>query len=126
MSQENVEIVRRAFEAYSRGEPDWNLMHPEAVWNAVDETPQCGREAVEAYLERWESPWEELETIPEEFVDAGDRVLVTVLFRGRGQASGMTIESHLHEVWELRDGLVVRMDEFSDRRDALEHAGLAP
>jgi ketosteroid isomerase-like protein len=122
MSERDVEIVRGLFEAYNRGEPAWELLHPGVVWNAVDEEPQHGPDAVRAYMERWESPWEELETIAEEFAELGERVVVTVLFRGRGQASGAEVETRLYEVFELRDGLLLRMDEFSDRAEALEFA----
>ena len=60
----------------------------------------------------------------EEFLDAGDRVLVTAYFRGRGRGSGIDIDTCFYEVYTLRDGRVVRVDEFTKRADALEAAGL--
>jgi ketosteroid isomerase-like protein len=50
MSRENVEVVRRLFETYSRG--DYAAAAVREMW------------------ERWDSAWEEFETVPEEFVDA--------------------------------------------------------
>ena len=47
----------------------------------------------------------------EEFIDAGDRVLVTAHHRGRGRGSGIEVDTRLYSVYTLRDGKVVRVDE---------------
>jgi ketosteroid isomerase-like protein len=127
MSRENVEIVRQAFEAYTSegAEAARGLLHPEIVWNAADEAPSHGPEEVTAYMGRWEAEWEELRTVAEEFVDAGDRVVVTVHFWGRGKASGIEVDARLYEVYAVRDGKIISMDEFTDRSRALEAAGLS-
>lgn len=127
MSQENVEIVRKTFEAYVSGDLDGALSYadPSIVWNPVEEAATQGHDAVRANLERWERDWEAYEANPEEFIDAGDRVLVAVQFRGRGRGSGIEVDTRLYEVWTLRDGKAVRMDEFAERSQALEAAGLS-
>jgi ketosteroid isomerase-like protein len=127
MSQENVEIVRRIFEAYASGGSDAArvLLHPEVVWNAADEAPSRGPDEVMAYMERWEGEWEDLRTVVEEFVDAGHRVLVTVHFSGRGKQSGIEVDTRLYEVYAVRDAKIIRMDEFTERSRALEAAGLS-
>ena len=129
MSEENVEIVRRAFafDVYGEGDPDPALsdFDPNVVWNPIEEGPSYGLKATRETFDRWESEWDELEMIPEEFIDAGDRVLVVALFRGRGRASGADVEARFYEVYALRDGKVVRVDEFTEREEALEAAGLS-
>jgi ketosteroid isomerase-like protein len=122
MSQENIEIVREFVlldldEAMTRTDPA-------IVWNPTEEPPCHGRDAVRASLERWESDWDDLEQAPEEFIDAEDRVFVAIRFRGRGRGSGIEIHNRLFEVYTLREGAIVRMDEFTDRGAALEAAGL--
>jgi uncharacterized protein len=126
MSQENVDLVRGAFEDYAQhgARPESPFMADDIVWNPADETPQKGRAAVVAYMERWESEWEDLRTVPEDFLDAGDRVVVTVHFSGRGRASGIDVDARMYEVYEVREGKIVRMDEFGERADALRLAGL--
>ena len=52
-------------------------------------------------------------------------MVVTALYRGRGQGSGVPIEARFYAVYTLRDGRVVRVDEFTDRAEALEAAGLS-
>jgi ketosteroid isomerase-like protein len=58
--------------------------------------------------------------MPEEFVDLGDSVVVTVRLRGRGRGSGVEIDALFYDVYTLRDGKIVRMDQFTERSEALE------
>jgi ketosteroid isomerase-like protein len=127
MSQENVEVVRQAYEAYVRGDLSGALesYDDDVVFNPNEEPAMRGRAAVLAYLERWEEPWEEYVVEAEGFIDAGDRVVVTVHFKGRGKGSGVEIDARSHHVHALRDGRIVRMDEYTDRAEALEAAGLS-
>ena len=55
----------------------------------------------------------------------GDRVFLAVRFQGRGRASGIEIDTRLYEVFMLRDGKVLRIDEYEERAEALEAAGLS-
>ena len=65
-----------------------------------------------------------LQTVPEEFIDTGDKVFVAVRYRGRGRGSGVEVDDHLFDVYTLRHGKCVRKREFRDRSQALEAAGL--
>ena len=127
MSEENVKIVQRMFEAYGRAgaAAATGDFDPDIVWNPAEEVPQHGPDETVAYMARWEREWEDLTTVPEEFIDAGDRVLVTVHFSGRGRGSGIEVDTRLYEVYSLREGKIVRMDEFTERSQALEAAGLS-
>ena len=126
MSRENVELLRGLFASYEREglARASEFLAQDVVWNPAEEAPQHGPEAVTAYMRRWEGEWEGLRTVAEEFRDAGDWVLVTVHFSGRGRASGIEVDARLYEAYLFRDGKVVRMDEFSDRAEALEAVGL--
>ena len=128
MSIENVRVVRRLFEQYERG--DWeaalDCLAPEVVYETGQELPAVGREAVRQMWERWGDAWEEIDTETGDWMDAGDSVLVTVTYRGRGAGSGIEHVDVLFDVYELRDGLVVRKREFRDRAEALREAGLRP
>ena len=123
-----MEIVRRAFayEIYGVGDraEAEAIFDPNVVMNPIDEGPSYGFDAMRSDWERWASAFEELEVTAEEFIDAGDRVLVTAYHRGRGRGSGVEVDTRFYELYTLRDGKVVRVDEFTDRPDALEAAGL--
>ena len=128
MSVENLEIVRRAFAfgVQGRGDPDEGLadFDPDVVVNSVEQGSGRGRSAVRGNFERWKDAWEEIEATAEEFIDAGDRVVVSAYFKGRGRGSGIEVAARFYDVYTLRDGKVVRVDEFTERADALEAAGL--
>ena len=117
MSDENVEVVRRFLAA----DMDEALRHadPGIVWNPIEESPARGHEAVRASSTSWKSEWDDYELIPEAFADLGDRVVVTVLLRGRGRGSGIEVDARFYDVYTLRDGKIVRMDQFADESEAL-------
>jgi ketosteroid isomerase-like protein len=123
MSHENVEIVRRFLVV---DDLDEALAHvdPGIVWNPVEESSAQGPEAVRASTERWKSEWDDYELIPEEFADMGDRVVATVRFRARGRGSGIEVDARLYDVFTLRDGQIVRMDQFTEQSEALAAVGL--
>ena len=128
MSKENVEVVRRAwdYEMFGRGGEDAAAdFASDVVMNPVEEAPSYGRAAIRDNIQRFASAWDDLQVTAEQFIDAGDRVFVAVHFRGRGRASGITVETRLYEVYTLRDHKVVRVDEFTGRSEALEAAGLS-
>jgi ketosteroid isomerase-like protein len=128
MSKENVEIVRRAFayEIYGQGDraEAEAIFDPNFVMNPTEEGPSYGLDAIRDNFERWASAWEDLQVTAEEFLDAGDRVLVTEHHRGRGRGSGIEVDTRLYSVYTLRDGKVIRADEYAERAKAMEAAGL--
>ena len=126
MSEENVEIAQRFLEACASGNLDGALAHadPKIVWNPTQEGQAEGITAVRATMERWEDSFEDLEVTYEETIDVGDRVLVKTQVSGRGRGSGVEVNTRSYMLWTLQGNKVVRMDEFTERADALEAAGL--
>jgi ketosteroid isomerase-like protein len=126
MSQANVEVVKRLFESYRRGDyaEAAACLAPDVVYEVGQELPLRGREEVRAMWERWDSTWSGLETVPEDFIDVGQHVLVTVFYSARGRGSGLEYEERLFDVYSFSDGQCVRKREFKQRSDAVEATGL--
>jgi ketosteroid isomerase-like protein len=134
MSQENVEIVRAAFEAWNAGELQDVLsrFHPELVYHPradePDPSPHVGRDAYERLVYGFVDSFSEVTFEVLEVIDAGDHVIAaTVLhavLRGQGSASAGVSDTYVF-VYKLRDGLVVEGWEYRTKQEALEAGGLA-
>ena len=90
-----------------------------------DAATHRGRQAYKRYLERWIESFDGLHADVEEYIEAGDdRVFTWSRFTGRGRASGAPADWYLAIIFTIREGKVVRGDEYFDRDEALEAAGL--
>jgi ketosteroid isomerase-like protein len=61
---------------------------------------------------------------PEEFIDAGERMVAVVRMTARGASSGALVERQDALVQSVRDGKLVRIDYYNNRAQALEAVGL--
>lgn len=131
MSQEDVEIVRRAYAEFERGN-FWvpGVFDPSirVVWLspiAGGEPESIGLDAMGNTVKEWMRSWDQVTNVPEQIIDAGDRVVVIAEWRGRGRASGAFTTWRHGSVWTLRDGKVTSLISYTDPADALEAAGLS-
>jgi ketosteroid isomerase-like protein len=130
MSQENVEVVRRMWDAFLSEDPVSGLSFcdPDIKWdgtNLPDGTIARGREAIVEHAMRWAEQWEDWRTEPERFIDAGgDQVILVFRETGRSE-SGLQMDERHAELYRLRDGLVVYRKGFSDPDEALQAVGLS-
>ena len=130
MSQENVETVRGAFAEFERG----NFWLPEifdpsirVVWldPIVGTTESVGLDEMAHTVKEWLQSFEQLTTVAERLVDAGDRVVIIAEWRGRGKASGVFTTWRYGAVWTLRGGKVTSIISYADPAEALEAVGLS-
>jgi ketosteroid isomerase-like protein len=133
MSQENVELLKNAYEAFAHGDLEAVL---ERLDRDVDWRPAIapilgvdavrGKEAVRDFLTRdlFEG-FDQFRAEPLAFENLGDAVLVTVRYVGRGESSGIELDQTFATLYRLRDGKAVSMRDYPTRADALEAAGLS-
>jgi uncharacterized protein len=128
MSQESVEIVRGGFDAFQEGDlaQMLDLMADDLVTYRADPDGATyhGKEGFLRATAEWTEDFSEWSVIPEEFIDAGDRVLVRVRQTARGQASGIPVEGEFWFVIEMRGTRVAKLSFYLRRGEALEAAGL--
>ena len=134
MSEENVEIVRRVYEAAARRDTATvlALYDPEVEWDSSrvawgDRTQRIchGLEDLQAFLRDWYEVWEEYEDDLKEVVDTGEHVVSVATGRGRGRVSGVEVGAQGAGLWTIREGKVIRVVWFRTREEALEAAGLS-
>jgi ketosteroid isomerase-like protein len=131
MSQKNVEVVRRAHEAFNRRDLDAMavLSDPDCVMDwSRSISPQRGvyrgRAGVEAWISEITEAFESFEIHPLEYVPVGDRIVVPARVQGRGRGSGVVVDAEGATVWELERGKVAKLTLFGTKEQALEAAGL--
>ena len=74
----------------------------------------------------WLSPYESFSLELEEWIEAGDRIVVLVRSRARPRGARGEVEQAGGSVWTFEDGRVTRVEFHADRAGALRSAGLAP
>ena len=133
MSEENVEIVREALEALlERDEVAiGRLVDPELEFHGTvgglqEGEVARGRAEIERVFENEDlAAWEVRRLDPEEFIDAGDSVVVLIHEYRRGRGSGIEVEAETAMVFKVRKRHVVRMQGYMDRGRALRAVGLS-
>ena len=134
MSQENVEVVRRLWRAAERGDDRavYALYDPGIVWKSGTSgqvqfggSPFHGHEGVRQFFLEWLESFGTYQARAETFIEAGDKVVVGYRVSGRGRESGVDVEMSRWNVYGIRNGLVVHVEIFETKADALEAAGLS-
>jgi ketosteroid isomerase-like protein len=131
MSEENVEVVRRAWQAFISGGVEATLegWTEDCVFEEFPEMPESavyvGRDRLSEAVEHFTEMWSDLVWEPLEFIDAGENLVIAVVrYRGRGRASGAPLDALASWLYEMRDGRVSRARAFTTKQQALEAAGL--
>ena len=152
MSAENVELVRRNFEAVQRAldaywrdphsigramdegtlSPAWHetfeFLHPEVEWRTVflGQTFHGHRECAGVWDDFLRAFRDYRPHLVETEALGDGRVYLLMELEGVGRDSGHPMGSRFHAIFTVRDGLVVRLEEYTSREDALAAAGASP
>jgi ketosteroid isomerase-like protein len=130
MSHENVELVREAFRSWYPNDSDAfaRSLDPEFEYH-VTYGPEKGvhrgwKATVEAF-DHWQVVFSDYRWEPTDFIDAGDaHVIVPFTEHGVGRASGVAIGQRPAFLCTIREGLILRLDEYPTAADALKAVGL--
>jgi hypothetical protein len=118
----NVELVKRSYDAFARDDMDGVLgdMHPDIEWHQAQGLPHGGfyKGLDEVRLnifdpldEEW---WDEFTATPDEFLDAGDEVVVIGRYRGTAKQTGKALDVPFVHVWTIAGDKAVRFRQFLD------------
>jgi ketosteroid isomerase-like protein len=128
MSQQNIEVVRNATEAFGRGDLDGALAHahPDLVSTRVhpDGAVFHGPDGFRRLLADWLEGFTEWSFRSDDYIDAGNHVIVHQHQWGRGAGSGAVVEGDFWLVYAIAGGKIIRLDIHADRDEALEATGL--
>jgi uncharacterized protein len=118
----NVDVARRSYEAFARGELDAVLadLDPEIEWQQAQGLPHGGtyrgidavrRSIFEPLEAEW---WETFAAEPSDFLDAGEHVVVLGRYTGRARGTGKPLDVPFVHVWRFRQGKAVLFRQFLD------------
>ncbi len=126
------DVVRSVYEAFGRGDVGAVLgaFDPEIRWQEAehfayaDGNPYVGPEAVaEGVFQRILSDVDEFVVAPGRFIDGGDAVAVEGRYRGTSKATGARIDAQFVHVWDVRDGKIVRFQQYTDTKQWADALG---
>lgn len=131
MAPDPVEQLREVYSHWGRGDwsPRFDFYADDMEWGWSEDFPDLAgvfadTETPNSRLRTWLSPWEMWTCEAEDFVVAGDDVVVLARYRGRGKGSTATVDVEGAHVWRIVDGRAVRLEIFADRASALASVGL--
>ena len=134
MSQENVALVKGIYGAFGSGDVPAVLgaMSPDIVWNEAenfplaDRNPYVGPQAIlEGVFARLGSDWEGFAVDPQEYLDAGDSVVVLGRYRGTCRATGKPVDAQLVHIWRIEDGKARAFQQLTDTLQFAKATGAA-
>jgi ketosteroid isomerase-like protein len=131
MSEENLDLVRRGLRAFNAN--DWELAlsfyDTEVEWHpymaALESRLYKGRTSIRRMWEEMRAQFPDFAMEPEELEDFGDRVVVALVARGTGRASGIESFTRFTQVWTVSKGKIVRVEGFRQRSEALKAVRLS-
>jgi ketosteroid isomerase-like protein len=130
MSQERVEIVKRAWEAFNRGDLGAFLadVADDAEFEEDPAFPEAGvfrgRAEVAAYVRGFQEQMRDHRFEVEDVRDLGDRVLALLHETARGASSGIAVNQHPAFLYEFQGTRIQRARAYLDRAEALKAVGL--
>jgi ketosteroid isomerase-like protein len=131
MSQRNVEVVRRGYEAFARGDMEslaallQEYLDPEFEYQSeLAGEAFKGVEGMRDFLLEVRETFQGYTTEVDEIIDSGEHVVVVSRQWGRGAGSGLPIEWRINTVWTYDGEKLIRARTFSSRAEALEAAEL--
>ena len=125
MEHRNSDVVKAIYDAFGRGDVPAVLgaFDPQIQWSEAegiyyaDGNPYTGPQAVAlGVFQRVVSDVAEFAVVPQRFIDGGDTIVVEGRYRGLMKATGTRIDAQFAHVWQLREGKVIRFQQYTDTR----------
>lgn len=129
MSDENVELVRAAYDAVNRRDFEWvsSVVAPGFEYESVRTgAAHVGVGGIGELIREMDEAFASYEQTPERIIEAADDTVIALIrLTGTGRGSGVPVEQRHAHVWQLRDGKFVHGKGYLTHAEALEALGLS-
>jgi ketosteroid isomerase-like protein len=135
MPQQSVDLIRGLYDSFGKGDVPALLgqLDQQIEWNEAenfiyaDRNPYVGPQAVlEGVFMRIGADWEGFKVAPEEWLDAGNQVVVLGTYTGRHRETGSEVRAQFAHVWGIRNGRVVRFQQYTDTKQFADAVAWKP
>ncbi len=134
MNKHIIDSLRRAYDAFSRGDIQGAVealdLDPDILWSEPESFyaggTYRGPQGVAEYLTRSSESSEKAQSLPEEILEVGDKIVVFVHFQAWPKGGGQLREGRIADVYTVQDGKIVQMQAYSDPEEARIALGLSP
>jgi ketosteroid isomerase-like protein len=132
MSEENVEVVKAVFDAWTSRDPatalgyidpDIEVDNTRSSFRGEAKTAR-GAEALQASVASWFETLDSIEFFPKNYIASGDRVIVWFTVSAKGRGSGVPVNARLAAVYTVREGKVSRFETFDSLAEAASAVGI--
>jgi ketosteroid isomerase-like protein len=123
----NVELVREVYGAWARGDFSAGAFAPDFEWGQLPDAVEPGARRgpeVGVALRRLFEAYKDFRVEAEEFLDAGERVVVVACVRGTARKSGLELDQRFAFVWRAREAMLTGFQVYRERAEALKAVGL--
>jgi ketosteroid isomerase-like protein len=126
MSEQNVELIRRIYDAWEREESAREFIAEDVEYVNPDYAVEGGTRRGRGSFRVVREIYDDFKVRIDRYIDAGgDDVVVLGYYTASGAGSGVPVEGEHGYVWTVRDGQAVRFQWFQSHREALDVAGLS-
>src|SRR5829696_5868272 len=117
----NLNSVKAVYDAFAKGDIPSVLgtFSPDIAWTEAEGFPYGGtyhgpRAVLDGVFMRLGTEWVGFAAVPDEFIDAGDTVVVLGKYSGKYKATGKSFQANFAHVWKMREGKATRFTQYVD------------
>lgn len=135
MSSQNVAVIKGLYGSFASGDMPGVLgcLHDNIVWNEAqdfvyaDQSPYVGVHAVvHGLFMRFGTEWDGFASVPKEYLDAGETVVVLGRYKGTYKATGKALDAEMVHVWRMKEGKVAEFQQYVNTLAVARVTGHSP
>jgi hypothetical protein len=121
MSHQILDTVRNVYHSFAKGDIPAILgfLDSDIEWTEAEGFPYGGtyhgpNAVLEGVFMRVGAEWDGFAAVPEEFIDAGETVVVLGQYSGTYKVTGKSFQANFAHVWKARDGKAFKFQQYTD------------